>query len=176
MGERDEGLAAVAAVLADVAADLVVATPVAMLVAQPAEELHGGGALLWRGGLGLRGGGGGDGGGGAPDGGGPGVGAGGRGGGGLAAGVGLGLGVGEALPDLAAGVAEGAGDLPNAHAVAAREADLGVVVHRQHPCLRSSGPRGDGAYWNGCGWGGSILLADPEAGGGSLLRADYQGP
>ena len=55
-----------------------------------------------------------------------------------------------------------------------REANLGVVVHRQHPCLRSLGPPGDGAYWNGCGWGGSILLADSGPGGGSLLRADYQ--
>src|SRR5262249_40114042 len=47
-----------------------------------------------------------------------------------------------------------------------------VVVHRQHPCLRSPGPAGDGAYWNGCGWGGSILLADHGLTGGSLLRAD----
>ena len=70
---------------------------------------------------------------------------------------------------------EGAGDLANAHAVAMREANLGVVVHRQHPCLRSPGPPGDGAYWNGCGWGGSILLADPGLGGGSLLHADYHG-
>src|SRR5262249_54067680 len=36
-------------------------------------------------------------------------------------------------------VAESAGDLPNAHAAAARAADLVVVVHRQHACLRSPG-------------------------------------
>ena len=48
VGQRDEGLAAVTAVAADVAADLVVAAQVAVLVTQAAEELHGGVALLGR--------------------------------------------------------------------------------------------------------------------------------
>src|SRR5262249_55587697 len=47
------------------------------------------------------------------------------------------------------------------------------VVHRQHPCLRSTDPLGNGVHWNGCGWGGSILLADAGTPGGSHLRADY---
>src|SRR5262249_52030554 len=51
VGQRDEGLAVVAAVLADVAADLVVAAGVAVVVAQPAKELHGGVPLLGRGAL-----------------------------------------------------------------------------------------------------------------------------
>ena len=49
VGQRDEGLAVVAAVLADVAADLVVAARVGVLVAQTAEDLHGGVPLLGRG-------------------------------------------------------------------------------------------------------------------------------
>src|SRR5262249_16226045 len=157
--QRDEGRAAVAAAPADVAADLGVTAPVAVLVAQAAVELHGGGALLGRG-L-LRGGqGGGGGGGGRARGRGRGRGRPGVGGGG-----GAGLGLGEDLPDLAPGVVEGAGDVANAHAVAVRAADVSVLVHRQHPCLRSPGSPGDGAYWNGCGWGGSILLADFRPGG-----------
>ena len=92
----------------------------------------------------------------------------------LAARVGFRLRVGEDLANLASGVPEGAGDLANRHAVAMREANLGVVVHRQHPCLRSLGSRGDRAYWNGCGWGGSILHADFRPGGGSLLCAHNQ--
>src|SRR5262249_52529301 len=46
------------------------------------------------------------------------------------------LGLAEGLADLVARVVVGAGDVANAHAVAVREADLGVVVHGQHPCLR----------------------------------------
>src|SRR5262249_24077091 len=52
----------------------------------------------------------------------------------------LGLGLGQDLADLAPGVAEGAGDLANAHAVAEGAANPAVVVHRQHPCLRSLVP------------------------------------
>src|SRR5262249_11763416 len=148
-----------------VAADLVVAAGVRVLVAQAAEDLHGGVTLLGRGvlvsgqdvvdnlvkgtqyGRGRR----------------------------LGARVRGGLWLGEDLADLPPRVAEDPGDLAYAHAVAVREANPGVVVHRQHPCLRSVEPLGDWPYWNGCGWGGSILLADPAAGGGSLLRADNQG-
>src|SRR5262249_55088945 len=72
------------------------------------------------------------------------------------------------------GVMKGAGDLANGHAVAVREANLGIVVHRQHPCLRCNSPVSNGSYCNECGWGGSILLADLSPEGGSLLRADYQ--
>src|SRR5262249_51751657 len=145
-----------------VAADLVVAAGVRVLVAQAAEDLHGGVTLLGRGvlvsgqdvvdnlvkgtqyGRGRR----------------------------LGARVRGGLWLGEDLADLPPRVAEDPGDLAYAHAVAVREANPGVVVHRQHPCLRSVEPLGDWPYWNGCGWGGSIFLADPAAGGGSLLRAD----
>ncbi len=49
VGQRDEGLAVVAAVLADVAADLIVAARVVVLVAQAAKDLHGGVPLLGRG-------------------------------------------------------------------------------------------------------------------------------
>ena len=45
VGQRDEGLTAVAAVLADVAADLVVAAGIAVLVAQAAVNLAGKGCL-----------------------------------------------------------------------------------------------------------------------------------
>src|SRR5438477_10240937 len=34
---------------------------------------------------------------------------------------------------------ESTGEFANGHAVAVREANLGIVVHRQHPCLRSPG-------------------------------------
>src|SRR5262249_18081829 len=145
-----------------VAADLVVAAGVRVLVAQAAEDLHGGVTLLGRGVLvsgqdvvdnlvkGTR------------------YGRGRR----VGARVRGGLWLSEDLADLPPRVAEDPGDLAYAHAVAVREANPGVVVHRQHPCLRSVEPLGDWPYWNGCGWGGSILLADPAAGGGSLLRAD----
>src|SRR5262245_11294073 len=93
---------------------------------------------------------------------------------GLGACVGLGLGLGQHLADLAPRVPEHAGDLANAHAVAVRAANLAMIVHRQHPCLRCLSPRGEGDYWNGCGWGGSILLADLGPTGGSLLRAENQ--
>src|SRR4051794_10887421 len=49
VGQRDEGLLAATAVLADVTADLVVAARVGVLVAQAAEDLHGGVPLLGRG-------------------------------------------------------------------------------------------------------------------------------
>jgi hypothetical protein len=138
------------AVLTDVAADLVVAAGVAVLVAQATVQLHGGVTLLGRGLLVIGEDGVDDGVEGAQD----------RGGGWLAAGAGLGLGTGEDLADLAAGMSEGARAVADRHAVAVRQSDVGVVVHRPHPCLRSVGPLSDGAYWNGCGWGGSILLAD----------------
>jgi hypothetical protein len=38
-------------------------------------------------------------------------------------------------------VVKGTGDLVNAHAVAKRAANLAVVVHRQHPCLRRMSQR-----------------------------------
>jgi hypothetical protein len=135
VGQGEEGLAVVAAVPAGVAADLVVAAGVGVLVTPAAEELPGGVPLLGRGLLiggqegvddGVQA---------AEDGGGWWLGA--RGG--------RGLGVGEDLAHLVPGVVEGAGDLVNGHAIAVREADLGVVVHRQHPCLRSLDPAGDGA-------------------------------
>src|SRR5262245_40283826 len=163
VGQRDERLAAVTTPLADVPADLVVAAGVAVLVLEAAEDLHGGVPLLgW--GLLVLGEDGVDGGvEGAEHGGGR----------GLLARVGPGLRLLQGLADLAPGVAEGAGDLANASAVAVRATDGAVVVHRQHPCLRCQAP-GEGAYCNRGGCGGSIYLADPAAGGGPGLRADYQ--
>src|SRR5262249_28421975 len=122
---------------------------VGLLVAQAAEELHGGVPLLGRRLLILGEDGVDEGVEGAEDGSGR----------GLGAGVGLGLRVGEDLADLAAGGPGSAGGLADWQSVAVCQSDLGVVVHRQHPCLRSAGPVGDGAYWNGCGWGGSILYS-----------------
>jgi hypothetical protein len=49
--QRDEGLAAVPAARLEVATDLVIAAGVAVLGAQPAEDLGGGVSLLARGGL-----------------------------------------------------------------------------------------------------------------------------
>src|SRR4051812_32629389 len=70
-------------------------------------------------------------------------------------------GLAEGLADLGARVPEGAGDLADAHAVAVRQTDLGVVFHLQHPCLRRARPFRRSAYCNRGRWGGSILLADP---------------
>ena len=49
VGQGNEGFAAVAAMAADVAANLIVAAAVAVLVTQAAEDLHGGVTLLGRG-------------------------------------------------------------------------------------------------------------------------------
>src|ERR1044071_9383773 len=56
-----------------------------------------------------------------------------------------GLGVLEDVADLTSGVMKGAGDLVNAHAVAMCAANLAIVVHRQHPYLRSPKAPGWGA-------------------------------
>jgi hypothetical protein len=63
---------------------------------------------------------------------------------GAGSGVGLRLGAAEDFAYLATGVLEGAGDLADRHPVAVRQTNLGVIVRRQQPCLRSRGPVGDG--------------------------------
>ncbi len=122
VGQRDEGLAVVAPPGLHVAADLVVAALVAVLVAQAAEDLHGGVTLLGRGVLV-----------GGEDGVDDGVEGPKAGAGGGWAGCRAGVGGGRRLADVVPPEAELPGDLPNAHAVAVRQANVGVVVHRQHP-------------------------------------------
>src|SRR5512135_874496 len=75
------------------------------------------------------------------------------------AGVGLGLGGSQRLADLAARDVEGAGDLPDGHAIAVRRAIFGVVVHRTHvlTSVRAGDPEGNPAYGGG-GYGGPELL------------------
>jgi hypothetical protein len=70
-----------------------------------------------------------------------------------------GVGVGQRLPDLAPRDVEGAGDLPDGHAIAVRRADFGVVVHRTHvlASVRPGDPEGTPANGGG-GYGGSRLL------------------
>jgi hypothetical protein len=93
-----------------------------VLVAEAAEQLHGGMPLLRRGvfvlGEDLV-----DGGVERPED---------RGGPGLGPGVGDRLGLAQDAADLGSGVMEGAGDLADGHAIATSPADGAVIVHRKH--------------------------------------------
>src|SRR5207253_91349 len=78
------------------------------------------------------------------------------------------------LANLSPRVPERQGDLANGHSVAMRDPNLGVIVHRQHPCLRSVGFLAYQALLERMRLGWVHFTCRFHAGGGSLLRADYQ--
>ncbi len=70
-----------------------------------------------------------------------------------------GLGGDQGVADAASRDVEGAGDLPDGHAIAVRRAIFGVVIHRTHvlTSVRAGDPEGNPAYGSG-GYGGPELL------------------
>ena len=80
-------------------------------------------------------------------------------GGGLVRVEGLGSGEADARAGRAARDVEGAGDLPDGHAIAVRRAMVGVVIHRTHvlAAVRMGDPEGNPAYGGG-DYGGPEFL------------------